>query len=203
MNSLLERDGYVVKRNFFNNDATSVLNLYSFKSIQDQISVPGCPRDEVEHENSWNLNSHAAFDSILFTSTREMMQMCEVELIPTYYYARIYLNGADMNGHTDRESCQFSASINLGQSHRYPIFIQNKKTSKYVEIDLQPGDALIYKGIEQKHYRKLFTGNWYSQLFLHWVDTTQTDWFYDCKSTPSEIEKKYTDSWESILYKSS
>ena len=144
MNSLLERDGYVVKRNFFNNDATSVLNLYSFKSIQDQISVPGCPRDEVEHENSWNLNSHAAFDSILFTSTREM-----------------------------------------------------------IEIDLQPGDALIYKGIEQKHYRKLFTGNWYSQLFLHWVDTTQTDWFYDCKSTPSEIEKKYTDSWESILYKSS
>ena len=145
MNSLLERNGYVIERNFLNNDTTSILNLYSFKSVQDQISVPGDPRDEVEHVNSWNLNSHAAFDSILFSSTEKMIQKCEVELIPTYYYARIYLRNADMNGHRDRKSCQFSASINLGQSHNYPIYIENKKTGTYTEVDLQPGDALIHK----------------------------------------------------------
>ena len=200
MNSLLERNGYVIERNFLNNDTTSILNLYSFKSVRDQISVPGDPHDEVEHVNSWNLNSHAAFDSILFSSTEKMIQKCEVELMPTYYYARIYLRNADMNGHRDRISCQFSASINLGQSHNYPIYIENKKTGTYTEVDLQPGDALIYKGIEQRHYRKIFTGNWYSQLFLHWVDSSQTEWFYDKGDKPSDHEKKFTDSSKSILY---
>ena len=36
--------------------------------------------------------------------------------------------------------------------------------------DLDPGDAAIYLGMDVKHGREEFQGDWYSQCFLHYVD---------------------------------
>jgi len=34
---------------------------------------------------------------------------------------------------------------------------------------LSPGDGVIYKGTEIPHWRNEFTGDYYSQVFLHYV----------------------------------
>jgi len=202
MNKKLKKHGYFIERNFIRREATELLCLYSFKSVEDRISQPGSS-DGVEHRLTWNIKSpgHSAFDPILSMMTDKMIQLCEVELIPSYYYARIYLKGADMNGHVDRPACQYSCTVNLGQSEQYPIYILDKHTDKYTEALLEPGDALIYMGCEQRHFRKIFYGDWYSQLFLHWVDETRPECFWDTKPSMEELLKQYTDRWESILYR--
>jgi hypothetical protein len=38
------------------------------------------------------------------------------------------------------------------------------------EINMQPGDAVIYLGCEIEHWREEFKGDWHAQAFLHYVD---------------------------------
>lgn len=38
------------------------------------------------------------------------------------------------------------------------------------EINLNPGDAVIYLGREVKHWRNELKGDFQSQVFLHYVD---------------------------------
>ena len=44
--------------------------------------------------------------------------------------------------------------------------LQSKKS---VEVVQKPGDAILYLGHNVSHYRNKFVGDWYSQLFLHYV----------------------------------
>ena len=37
-------------------------------------------------------------------------------------------------------------------------------------MNTNPGDAVIYLGRQIKHGRKKFTGDYYAQCFLHYVD---------------------------------
>lgn len=98
----------------------------------------------------------------------EIESIIDDELLPTYSYARLYSNEDILEQHTDRPACEVSVTIQLGRSHHYawPIYVGNTR------IDLGEGDAIIYKGCEVEHYRKICEGpeNYYSgQLFIHFV----------------------------------
>jgi hypothetical protein len=112
-------------------------------------------------------------DSIIFETLQERLwttieDIAEEELLPTYSYARLYSNGDELKAHTDRPACEISATIQLGRSHHYswPIYMGNQR------IDLGEGDAVLYKGCEIEHHRKICDGpeNYYSgQVFIHFV----------------------------------
>lgn len=90
------------------------------------------------------------------------------ELIPTYSYARLYVNGNKLEPHTDRPACEVSVTIQLGRSHHYsyPIYMGGKR------IDLAEGDAVIYPGMDIEHWREECNGpeEYYSgQVFMHFV----------------------------------
>jgi hypothetical protein len=39
------------------------------------------------------------------------------------------------------------------------------------KVDMQIGDAVLYKGMEVEHWREKYTeGQWQAQVFLHYVD---------------------------------
>lgn len=102
-------------------------------------------------------------------------------LLPTYSCFRVYKNGDDLARHTDREACEVSMTVTLGfkADKPWPIMVGNKIFSK--SIDMQPGDAVIYKGCELAHWRKTFHGEHHAQVFLHYVDANgpYTDWIYN------------------------
>lgn len=85
-------------------------------------------------------------------------------LKPTYTYCRVYLKGAELKSHKDRPSCEYSVTLNLSQTHPWPIFM-NKKA-----VTLNPGDGVLYKGCEIEHHREIFEGDEYVQVFLHYID---------------------------------
>jgi hypothetical protein len=41
----------------------------------------------------------------------------------------------------------------------------------YAEVSMQPGDAVLYKGVHHRHGRVTPNPNrWSAHMFLHWVD---------------------------------
>ena len=94
-----------------------------------------------------------------------------LNLIETYSYARLYTKGNELKRHTDRISCEISATMNLG-GDLWPIFVDptKQKNQKGVEVNLNAGDLLIYKGNILEHWREPFDGNECCQVFLHYND---------------------------------
>ena len=105
-----------------------------------------------------------AMETILVEIKPLMEKITNKNLFETYAYARIYKTGDVLHKHTDRFSCEISTTLNLG-GDPWPIYIEPG-----IEINLNPGDMLIYRGDLLEHWRNEFTGNNCAQVFLHYND---------------------------------
>ena len=117
--------------------------------------------------------SDIAMETLLEKLTEPMSKETGLNLIPTYSYARIYKKGDVLKRHKDRYSCEVSMTMNLG-GDPWPIYLEpSGETDKEgVKIDLEPGDALIYRGCEVEHWREAFDGENCGQVFLHYNDAS-------------------------------
>ena len=117
--------------------------------------------------------SDIAMETLLEKLTEPMSKETGLNLIPTYSYARIYKKGDVLKRHKDRYSCEVSMTMNLG-GDPWPIYLEpSGETDKEgVKIDLEPGDALIYRGCEVEHWREAFEGENCGQVFLHYNDAS-------------------------------
>ena len=82
-----------------------------------------------------------------------------VKLTETYSYARIYKKGDELKRHKDRYSCEISTTMNLGGDD-WPIFLEpsGEEGKKGIEVKLEAGDMLMYRGCELEHWREPFEG---------------------------------------------
>jgi hypothetical protein len=166
----LYKHGYYVIKNFFDERQTGYFLSQVFESIKQKETHLGSSGDnEVVHPKTWNVNSHPIWQNTLYSILNDVEEVVDEKLIPTYSYQRTYLKGAEMSHHTDWPWCQISLTINIGQSHSYPLYVTDMKTKKSVKIVQEPGDVIFYLGHNISHYRNKFKGDWYSQLFLHYV----------------------------------
>ena len=117
--------------------------------------------------------SDIAMETLLEKLVEPMSKETGLNLIPTYSYARIYKKGDVLKRHKDRYSCEVSMTMNLG-GDPWPIYLEpSGETDKEgVKIDLEPGDALIYRGCEVEHWREAFEGENCCQVFLHYNDAS-------------------------------
>ena len=117
--------------------------------------------------------SDIAMETLLEKLVEPMSKETGLNLIPTYSYARIYKKGDVLKRHKDRYSCEVSMTMNLG-GDPWPIYLEpSGETDKEgVKIDLEPGDALIYRGCEVEHWREVFKGENCGQVFLHYNDAS-------------------------------
>lgn len=105
-------------------------------------------------------------DTLMLKLLPQMMNATGFELIPTYSYYRIYQKGDELKKHKDRPSCEISSTIFLG-GEEWPLSL-NSLDGKKVEVKLDVGDMLIYKGCELEHWREPYTKNLCVQSFLHY-----------------------------------
>ena len=104
-----------------------------------------------------------------------------LRLLPTYTYARIYYEGAELKKHLDRPSCQISATMTLATDGTdWPIFMRNLK-GKENKLKLEVGDMCIYRGMDLEHWREPYTGKRQTQVFMHYVDADgpYAEWQFD------------------------
>jgi hypothetical protein len=91
-----------------------------------------------------------------------------LELFKTYTYARVYKKHDVLRIHLDRPACEISLTMHLG-GDEWPIWILDRDENP-VKVDLNPGDVLIYRGCDIKHWRGKFEQDTHTQAFMHYVD---------------------------------
>jgi hypothetical protein len=138
---------------------------------------PQCPLSEAVH-------GAEVFDSLLVKLLPRFEVASGKRLLPTYSYARLYARGDELKIHTDRQSCEISATVTLGfEGDVWPIYMgDDMGKSNAFEICMGVGDAVLYRGIEKPHWREIYTeGKWQAQVFLHYVDVDgpHKSWVYD------------------------
>lgn len=128
---------------------------------KDLKSVPG---------GAWDRYCDALATTIQERLHDTIEERTGLKLLPTYNYTRIYPPGTPLMSHTDRPACEISATLTIQNlpDETWPIFLRGIDNST-MRVDMNPGDMLIYRGMELPHWREpgrvRQTG-----IFMHWVD---------------------------------
>jgi len=163
---LLKRDavGWMYKNNITYDNG--LLGTWTDQQVPNTIS---CYADPV-------------METLLMKVLPVMKRHTDLDLIPTYSYARIYKKGDVLKRHKDRPSCEISTTIHLGGTP-WPIFIDGTGADNVIDeyknthkpnapegtkVLLEVGDMLVYSGCELEHWREPLEGNTCAQVFLHY-----------------------------------
>ena len=162
---------YIVKKRFIKKNVADLAALYSFYTFLSKVSYEGF---EQQVPLSYSVHTDPLIESLSTISHPKMEKITGLELLPTYTYFRLYMPGDILKPHIDREACEISVTICLGwdykgvaNDYRWPIYIEGTR------VDLDIGDAAIYKGLDVEHWRDEFIAyedSWHAQAFFHYVD---------------------------------
>ena len=120
----------------------------------------------------------------------------DLDLGETYSYSRRYERGAYLTSHTDRPSCEVSATLCLDyqsdDGSPWKIWLQNdqdyidfhnnkqlveetqgippRRREKAKCISLEVGDLLLYQGPNIPHWRDTFVGEYSYHIFVHFFN---------------------------------
>ncbi len=182
------RDRYIVLPALLTEPSLSQVYLYACK-LSELLSMLN-PGDE-QVPGTPCCYGDFIMDSLLTNLLPEIERASGLSLFPAYSYYRMYKHGDTLPKHRDRASCEISITLCLGVEggKPWPILIEgpNGRSS----VSLQPGDALLYRGTECKHWREMFEGERQAQVFLHYVDQNgpHTEWKFDKRESTTGIPR--------------
>lgn len=198
---------FVVLRNFIPKDIIN-MTLDTWKTIEanpeykdaffhrEEETTMNSPKSSLgKSEGCYKFPPAVALHRWLRDNLRDVIDM---ELVETYSYTRTYDRGAYLKSHTDRLSCEVSATICLDyksdDNTPWKIWVQNdrnyiddavhsqeqifeisqkpaiSKRKGCVAVSLEVGDVLLYQGPNIPHWRDTFLGDYSSHMFLHFVN---------------------------------
>jgi hypothetical protein len=183
-----EKNRYLVVRNFLPETLQKVAHRYAIMKVQTgQVT-----REDKQMPGTPSLYGDTLMETLMELALPQVQQLTGKRLFPTYAYFRVYGKGDELRPHIDRPSCEISFTICLGydtsnitnREYRWPIFVDNSKDYRHftdeslrpaspgegVPALLNPGDCVIYRGCEVRHWRDPFQGNHQAQAFVHYVD---------------------------------
>lgn len=211
--NIFNAQGYVHLQGFLDKDSCAELTTELKRLVKE-----GQTRKDEQCPISQAVHGAVAFDSLLEQLVPNFELASGKKLFPTYAYARLYAPGEELKAHTDRPSCEISATLTLGfEGDVWPIYMADRanpnegkkvKTEDHLtecewvtndsEIRMEVGDAVLYRGMEKIHWRNPYKeGKWQAQVFLHYVDANgpYAEWKYDKRSSLAHHTKKDFTYW--------
>ena len=156
-----------VIRNFIDQELCKVFTNYALQQRFDNFKPYG--------KTSPGIDTHAVYrddytEAILRTKRSDVERSLNKKLFDSYSFYIVYENGKELTPHIDRDVCEISLSIHAGhlygdsyQGSLWPIFFDNHPHL------LDVGDAVLYSGPTERHWREPFEGIYQVQLMLHYV----------------------------------
>ena len=132
---------------------------------------------------------HSACEAMMLKVWKVAEEQTGLELCPTYSFIRHYTKGMDLKRHSDRPSCEISATVCLTYDSDYlwPICAEGVDGTN-ASVELDKGDLMIYRGCDIEHWRDPLEGNWWLQAFVHFIDKNgpyYPEFKHDKKELPS------------------
>jgi Rps23 Pro-64 3,4-dihydroxylase Tpa1-like proline 4-hydroxylase len=163
MNQKLIDNNYIVLSNFISKERALSLSSEFLKHCEEN-NIEGDP----QAPNSYSAYNYISFLELLCEKTTVISSAIGETVLPTYAYSRVYKKGSELKKHIDRDACEISLTLHLHGDVAWPIWIETSSGETRC-VQLNPGDAMIYMGKIAPHWREPFSGEWYSQVFLHYV----------------------------------
>jgi len=157
------QNNYLYAPEFISSGEAALL-AKEFKVHCEKFNIQG----DLQVLNSKAMYNYMPFVLLLVEKISKVSEILGEKVLPTYTYARVYKEGAELARHRDRPACEISLSVSLSKDTDWPIYLQRPDGSETC-IELQPGDAVIYLGCQADHWREKFLGTEYTQLFMHYV----------------------------------
>jgi len=153
---------YKIIKNFLSMDEINLMSHYC--EIKHRINLDSFDFRQSNVGDTY-FYGDKLMESLMLSKKHLIEKETNKKLLPTYSFWRTYTKFAVLEKHTDRPSCEISATVNInGDGTLWPIVMDG------VELNLNKGDAAIYLGSEVEHWRNEFFGDYQFQAFLHYVD---------------------------------
>lgn len=181
--SKFEQNGYCIIKNVLSKEILDFITQYA---LFDEMQDFNKDFDPIIAGNPHSKYADPAMETILINLQSTIENNTGLSLYPTYSFYRVYRPGNDLKPHIDRESCEISATLCFNYNYEnfeWPIYMNDNKVVQ------QPGDLVIYKGIELQHWREMLDVNqddaWHVQGFFHFVDQNgpYSDFKFDKRET--------------------
>ena len=170
-----EKNKYQIIRNALSRDLINYINInfeihenanYFFRNPTEETPYPfGDPQSP--NSFAWYGSIHS--EALLRFLKPTIEQITDTQLHESYSFARNYYHGAILQKHIDRPSCEYSATICISKDTDWGIFIENIDGVE-TEVELYPGDMIVYRGDLLHHWRNAYQGKTHRQLFVHYVN---------------------------------
>jgi len=162
-----KKNKYIVVENALSKDAAKIIGNTLLISEANEEMAP----DDAQVIGASCKYSLSVMEATLLHLHKTVENNTGLDLQPTYSFTRIYRAGDILVKHTDRESCEISATITLNfkANDLWPICVKTVD-GEDKEIPLEIGNLMIYRGQEIEHWREEFKGDLWMQVFVHYVD---------------------------------
>ena len=186
---MFKKNKYAIIRKAINKDLATFLYNYLLmkKQVYDtciqekyishfETMLGYYEKDNEQIPNTFSFYSDISIETLMLKCQPIMEKTTSLKLYPAYTYGRIYKKGDILKRHKDRFSCEISTTMNLG-GDKWPIYLEpsGKEGKKGVEVNLEPGDMLVYQGMVLEHWREEFQGDNCAQVFLHYNNQKSKD----------------------------
>lgn len=138
------------------------------KKYKDLVSTDGIPTIANVTSNAYDHYNWKDSVALLSEKVSSLNKLLGRKLLPTYTYTRMSENGASLDKHVDRPSCEISLSIHLYGDEEWAFCIKDAD-GRDRRLMLQPGDAVLYDAHRAVHWRDTYRGEFYISTFHHYV----------------------------------
>ena len=117
--------------------------------------------------------NHPFYKRTHYSLMKQIEGILSMDLLPTYYFDRFYYEGQKLARHSDRPSCEISATVQIStnRDEAWPIWFQRPDQTEN-SVSMKNGDMVLYRGCEREHWREPLTGenSYHHQIFFHYVN---------------------------------
>jgi hypothetical protein len=138
--------------------------------------------DEPQVSNSSSRRNFPPHEQFHFSIKSIIENFIGRKLYTTYCYDRFYFSNQELKIHTDKEECEISCSLHIKSNLKKNWDFKLKDLcGEEKSVQLNPGDAIVYKGIQIPHWRDPLPSRhgktnfiknddtYYHQVFFHYV----------------------------------
>ena len=174
-NGLVESQGYIVEKNFWDpeelyhpvpRERGQIFYFGSIDRFQNNPEDPQVP-------GAYSRGNHPQYKQIFNGIRKKLQTVLDAKLYGSFYYDRFYFEGQKLNKYIDQDSAEIIVRMNISNNLEEPWPVHLKTPDTYTDkqksailvpgeekkIDLEPGDALIYKGCERPVWRDVIPQN--------------------------------------------